>query len=135
MSSRLLFAAPAVLVLAGLAPAHAQSDAGVETVVVTGDQAHLISLAPDEAALGIAKPMLETPRAITAVSDPTLDRYGVTGVDTLSAITPSAYTASYYGVEGTVNLRGPLAENYFRGFKRVANRGTYDTPLQDTCEV
>ena len=56
-------------------------------------------------------------------------------MDTLSAITPSAYTASYYGVEGTVNLRGTLAENYFRGFKRVENRGTYQTPLGDAAEI
>src|ERR1700722_6397170 len=132
MRFRFLFVS---LVLAGLAPAHAQSDAGVETVVVKGDQAHLISLAPDEAALRIAKPLLETPRAVTAGSDTTLDRYGVTGVDTLSAIPPSAYTASYYGVEGTVNLRGTLAENYFRGFKRVENRGTYQTPLGDAAEI
>ena len=72
---------------------------------------------------------------MTAVSDTTLDRYGVTGVDTLTAITPSAYTASYYGVEGAVNLRGTLAESYFRGFKRAENRGTYTTPLGDAAEI
>ncbi len=113
-------------------PARAQS---VETVVVTGDAAHLIEMQPDDTALGIAKPLLETPRAVTAVSDTTLDRYGITGVDTLSAITPSAYTASYYGVEGAVNLRGTLAESYFRGFKRVEDRGTYQTPLGDAAEI
>jgi len=122
------------LLLLGFARARAQGDA-VETVVVTGDQAHLIQIQPDDTAIGIAKPLLETPRAVTAVSDTTLDRYGVTGVDTLSDITPSAYTASYYGVEGAVNLRGTLAESYFRGFKRVENRGTYSTPLGDAAEI
>ena len=106
-------------------PANAQSNAASETVIVTGDRAHLIELQPDDTATGLALPVLETPRAETLVSDTTLDRYGVTGVDTLSAITPSAYTASYYGVEGAVNLRGTLAESYFRGFKRVEDRGTY----------
>jgi iron complex outermembrane receptor protein len=113
-------------------PARAQS---VETVIVTGDAAHLIEMQPDDTALGISKPLVETPRAVTAVSDTTLDRYGITGVDTLSAITPSAYTASYYGVEGAVNLRGTLAESYFRGFKRVEDRGTYQTPLGDAAEI
>jgi iron complex outermembrane receptor protein len=141
MPPRLLSAAAAVLVLAGLAPAQAQaqaqaqSDGDIETVIVTGDQAHLIELQPDDTATGLSKPLLETPRAITAVSDTTLDRYGVTGVDTLTAITPSAYTASYYGVEGAVNLRGTLAESYFRGFKRVEDRGTYTTPLGDAAEI
>jgi iron complex outermembrane receptor protein len=129
---RLPFAfAAALLLLPGLA--RAQSD--VETVIVTGDRVHLVELQADETALGIAKPLVETPRAITAVSDTTLERYGVTGVDTLSAITPSAYTASYYGVEGAVNLRGTLAESYFRGFKRVEDRGTYQTPLGDAAEI
>ena len=125
------FLIPALLAC-GLAPAWADD---IETVVVTGDQVHLIEVRPDDTALGIAKPLVETPRAITAVSDTTLERYGVTGVDTLSAITPSAYTASYYGVEGAVNLRGTLAESYFRGFKRVENRGTYETPLGDAAEI
>jgi iron complex outermembrane receptor protein len=122
MPSRFAFAAAAAFLLQ-LSTARAED--GVETVIVTGDQVHLIEIRPDDTAFGIAKPLVETPRAITAVSDTTLERYGVTGVDTLSAITPSAYTASYYGVEGAVNLRGTLAESYFRGFKRAENRGTY----------
>ena len=107
----------------------------IETVTVTGDRAHLIETQPDDTALGLDKPLIETPRAVTVVSDTTIDRYGVTGVDTLTAITPSAYTASYYGVEGAVNLRGTLAESYFRGFKRAENRGTYSTPLGDAAEI
>jgi iron complex outermembrane recepter protein len=124
------------LLLAGLlfaSPALAQET--VETVTVTGDRAHLIETAPDDTALGLDLPLLETPRAVTAVSDATLDRYGISGVDTLTAITPSSYTASYYGVEGAVNLRGTLAESYFEGFKRAENRGTYTTPLGDAAEI
>ncbi len=129
------FLAAALLALLWPAAARAQGALPLESVTVTGDQAHLIDLQPSETAFGIAKPLLETPRAITIVSDTTLDRYGVTGVDTLSAITPSAYTASYYGVEGAVNLRGTLAESYFRGFKRVEDRGTYQTPLGDAAGI
>src|SRR6185295_16352396 len=84
---------------------------------------------------GLDKPLIETPRAITLVSDTTIARYGISGINDLTAITPSAYTASYYGVEGSVSLRGTLAENYFRGFKRVENRGTYSTPLADAAGI
>jgi len=132
MSLRFLFAG---LVLAAFAGAPALADDTIETVTVTGDRAHLIETQPDDTALGLELPLLETPRAVTAVSDTTLDRYGITGVDTLTAITPSAYTASYYGVEGAVNLRGTLAESYFEGFKRVEDRGTYSTPLGDAAEI
>jgi iron complex outermembrane receptor protein len=113
------------------APAVAQTS--IESVTVTGDPVHLLDAGASDAAFGLSKPLLETPRAVTLVSDTTIARYGINGVDDLTAITPSAYTGSYYGVEGAVNLRGTLAENYFRGFKRAENRGTYSTPLGDAA--
>ena len=106
-------------------PALAQT----ETVTVNADPVHLMQSAPGEAATGLALPLAQTPRAATQVSDVTLGRYGVEGLDDLTAITPSSYTGSFYGVEGSVNLRGTLADNYFRGFRRAENRGTYATPL------
>jgi iron complex outermembrane recepter protein len=106
-----------------------------ESITVTGDVVHLLETGDNDAALGLDKPLLETPRAVTLVSDTTIDRYGIAGVNDLTAITPSAYTASYYGVEGAVSLRGTLAENYFQGFKRAENRGTYTTPLSDAAGI
>ncbi len=113
-------------------PAFAQ---GVESITVTGDPVHLLQVGANTAAFGLDKPLLETPRAVTLVSDTTIARYGIGGVNDLTAVTPSAYTASYYGVEGAVSLRGTLAENYFRGFKRAENRGTYSTPLSDAAGI
>jgi iron complex outermembrane recepter protein len=108
---------------------------GLESVTVTGDPVHLLETRANDTAFGLDKPLIETPRAVTLVSDATIDRYGINGVNDLTAITPSAYTASYYGVEGAVSLRGTLAENYFRGFKRAENRGTYSTPLADAAGI
>ena len=110
-------------------------DAALETVTVTADPVRLIEAGASDAALGLAKPLAETPRAVTLVSDTTLSRYGIDGVDALTAITPNAYTGSFYGVEGAVNLRGTQAESYFRGFKRAENRGTYATPLGDAARI
>jgi iron complex outermembrane receptor protein len=121
-----------LLALLWAAPALAQD---VESVTVTGDVVHLLETRANDAAFGLDKPLLETPRAITLVSDTTIARYGITGVDDLTAITPSAYTGSFYGVEGAVSLRGTPAENYFRGFKRSENRGTYSTPLSDAAGI
>ncbi len=130
----LLILAIAAAGLAGYftGPARAQD---VESITVTGDPVHLLQTQGSAAAFGLDKPLIETPRAVTLVSDATIARYGITGVNDLTAITPSAYTASYYGVEGAVSLRGTLAENYFRGFKRVENRGTYSTPLADAAGI
>ena len=41
-------------------PANAQSNATIETVIVTGDSAHLIELQPDDTATGLALPLLDT---------------------------------------------------------------------------
>jgi hypothetical protein len=84
-----------------------------ETVQVNADPVHLMDRAPGEAATGLMLPLAQTPRAATQVSDITLGRYGVEGLDDLTAITPSSYTGSFYGVDGSVNLRGTLADNYF----------------------
>ncbi|HWM61829.1 MAG TPA: TonB-dependent receptor [Rhizomicrobium sp.] len=127
-----LLAAVSCVALAAASEARAQD---VEAITVTGDPVHLLQTHANDTAFGLDKPLLETPRAVTLISDTTIARYGITGVNDLTAITPSAYTASYYGVEGSVSLRGTLAENYFRGFKRAENRGTYSTPLGDAAGI
>ncbi|HJS45637.1 MAG TPA: TonB-dependent receptor [Rhizomicrobium sp.] len=125
-----------ILAAAGWAAFSAGARAqGVESITVSGDPVHLLETQANNAAFGLDKPLTETPRAVTLVSDTTIARYGIAGINDLTAITPSAYTASYYGVEGAVSLRGTLAENYFRGFKRVENRGTYSTPLADAAGI
>ena len=103
--------------------------APTEIIVTARDPAGLLERRPSDTVFGLSKPLLETPRAATFASALTLDRYGVRGINDLVAVSPGAFTDSYYGVAGALNLRGTLAENYFRGFKRIENRGTYPTPL------
>ena len=130
--------APVTLLLALLAVscwAPLASARDVESVTVTEDVVRLLQAGANSAAFGLNKPQLQTPRAVTLISDTTIARYGIEGLDDLTAITPSAYTASFYGVEGAVSLRGTLAENYFRGFKRAENRGTYSTLLANAAGI
>ena len=122
--------------LALAAPSLAAAQSAVEGVTVTArDPAGLLERQPSDAVFGLAKPLLETPRSASFVSAATLDRYGVRALDDLVAVSPGTFTDSYYGVPGSLNLRGTLAENYFRGFKRVENRGTYPTPLPAAEQV
>ena len=107
----------------------------VQEVVVTRDKAGLIDQKPDSTVFGLAKPLIDTPRTATFISNTTLQRYGVVTVDDLVALAPGAFTASYYGVPGALNLRGTLAETYFRGFKLIENRGTYTTPIADAAQI
>jgi iron complex outermembrane receptor protein len=132
---RLLLAGCSALVL--LAHTHAAladetptpTDTVDEVVVKARDKAGLLEKQPSNTVFGIDKPLLETPRSASFVSDVTLQRYGIETIDGLTAVSPGTYTASFYGVPGALNIRGTLAENYFRGFKRIENRGTYSTPI------
>lgn len=119
-----------VVALATAGIARAQPAVAVDAVIVTArDPAGLLERQANDTVFGLAKPLLETPRSASFVSAATLDRYGVRTLDDLIEVAPGAFTDSYYGVPGSLSLRGTLAENYFRGFKRVENRGTYPTPL------
>ncbi|WP_421738336.1 TonB-dependent siderophore receptor [Caulobacter sp.] len=110
-------------------PSTAVADTVDEVVVKARDKAGLLEKQPSNTVFGIDKPLLETPRSASFVSDVTLQRYGIESIDGLTAVSPGTYTASFYGVPGALNIRGTLAENYFRGFKRIENRGTYSTPI------
>jgi iron complex outermembrane receptor protein len=141
-NQRLLMAGSSVAVLLALSavaspalaadPAAGPADASTavdEIVVKARDKAGLLETKPNNTVFGLDKPLLETPRSASFVSDTTLQRYGIETIDGLTAVSPGTYTASFYGVPGALNIRGTLAENYFRGFKRIENRGTYSTPI------
>ncbi|MDX5329943.1 MAG: TonB-dependent receptor plug domain-containing protein, partial [Caulobacteraceae bacterium] len=106
-----------------------------ELVVTARDRTGLLERAPSDSVFGLDKPLIETPRSASFASDVTLSRYGIQTLDDLTAIAPGAYTASFYGVPGALNVRGVLAENYFRGFKRIENRGTYATPIANAAQI
>jgi len=112
-------------------------DSSVAEMVVISerDRAGLLEKQPSDLLFGLEKPLLETPRSATFVSDDALEAYGVTTIDDLTAVSPGTFTASYYGVPGALNVRGLLAETYFHGFKRIENRGTYQTPIGATSRV
>ncbi|MBV9508838.1 MAG: TonB-dependent receptor plug domain-containing protein [Caulobacteraceae bacterium] len=107
----------------------------VGTVTVTADRAGLLERRPSRTVFGLAKPLIETPRAATQISDVTLQRYGVQTINNLVAVSPNSYTASFYGVPGSLDVRGTLADNYFLGFKLIENRGTYTTPIGDAAQI
>lgn len=104
-------------------------------IIVARDKAGLLERQPSQTVFGLAKPLVETPRSASLVSDVTLERYGVQTLDGVTKVSPGTHTASFYGVPGALNIRGTLAENYFRGFKRVENRGTYSTPIGGASRI
>ena len=101
----------------------------VGEIVVTADPVGLLEKRPSTTVFGLSKPLIETPRSATLITDTNIQRYGIQTIDQLTTVAPGTFTASFYGVPGTLNIRGTLAENYFDGFKLITNFGTYATPV------
>ena len=111
-----------------------ESGRQIEEVVVIAD---LDSL-PDHdvrSLFGFHKSLLETPRSASSVSDEMMDRFIVRDIDELIALAPGSFTQSFFGVAGTLDIRGTPGETYFRGVRRLDNPGNYPTPLGASSRV
>ena len=75
--------------------------------------------------LGIDKDLLSTPRSVSSFTSEFLDEFEVTGINDLVSFVPSSFTTSFFGVGGSLDIRGSSAENYFRGVKRLNNEGNF----------
>ena len=106
-------------------------------VNVTDDPLRALSNEPSGASFGFAKPLLETPRTVTFVSEEQLRLYGVSTVEDLSRLVPGTYTTTRYGLQGGISVRGVSADFYYRGMKRLQMQGHVRTVLSayDNIEV
>ncbi|OFW99139.1 MAG: hypothetical protein A3E78_15645 [Alphaproteobacteria bacterium RIFCSPHIGHO2_12_FULL_63_12] len=107
----------------------AQSSEPIDEIIVVADPLELMELEGSRSVYGLDLSYAEIPRAISAISDETIDRFNIQTVDDLAAVAPGAFTGSFFGVPGSVSLRGNRADSYFRGFKRAENPGTFPTPI------
>lgn len=119
-----------------LAPcvAYSQSEEAVdlEKVVVEGEVADDLNILPTEpvdSVFGFDKSILETPRSVTSISNEMLNKFNITEIDDLVALSPGSFTQSFFGVAGSLDVRGTPGETYFRGVRRIDNPGNYPTPI------
>ncbi len=106
------------------------SEADVEKIDVLGKKKDYYSIMPDgknSSAFGLDKSLYETPRSITEISEDLVDKFALRSVDDLVRLTPGAFTSSFFGIKGAMDIRGEPADNYFRGFRRIANPGAFNT--------
>ena len=57
------------------------------------------------------------------ISQEMMDRANITDINDLVALSPSAFTQSFFGVAGSLDIRGTAGENYFNGVRRIENPG------------
>jgi len=108
---------------------NAQTGEPIDEIIVIADPLELTELEGSRSVYGLDLSYAELPRAISAISDETISRFNIETVDDLAAVAPGTFTGSFFGVPGSVTLRGNRADSYFRGFKRAENPGTFPTPI------
>jgi iron complex outermembrane receptor protein len=96
------------------------------------------NVVPDQATdslFGLDKPLEEIPRSVSIADSELLTRYNVKTVNDVVTVAPGTFTGSYFGIPGSVFIRGDIGDNFFRGFRRVENRGNYQTPVAATDHI
>ena len=124
-----LYSAVAAALAAGVAgPAVAQEDEALDEIVVEGS---LNSLPTQDvgSVFGLDKTLLETPRSASTISADQIARFDIRDIDELVTLSPGVFTQSFFGVAGSLDVRGTAGETYFRGIRRLDNPGNYPTPI------
>ncbi len=106
----------------------------VEETLVVGDTMGLMSNKA-KSVFGFEKTIVETPRSITSVSSDMMESYNISDIDDLVLVSPGAFTQSFFGVAGSLDVRGTPGEVYFRGMRRVNNPGNYPTPIGASSRI
>ncbi|MDO6476057.1 TonB-dependent receptor [Alteromonas sp. 1_MG-2023] len=114
--------------------ANTPSDEEVEKIEVTGSLGSLPGQ-DVEAVFGFGKSILETPRSASTISSEQMERFNVSDIDELVAFAPGTFTQSFFGVAGSLDVRGNPGEAYFRGMKRLDNPGNYPTPIGASSRI
>jgi hypothetical protein len=95
------------------------------TVAASIDRFQVVPARPTNSLFGTDKPLAEIPRSISIIESDHIARYDVRTVNDLVTVAPGSFTGSYFGVPGSLFVRGEPGDNFFRGFRRVENRGNY----------
>ncbi len=95
----------------------------------------VVPAAPTNSVFGLDTPISEIPRSISVVPAEMMTRYDIKTVNDLVTASPGSFTGSYFGVPGSLFIRGEAGDNFYRGFRRVENRGNYETPVADAEEL
>ncbi|QGX61483.1 TonB-dependent siderophore receptor [Alteromonas mediterranea] len=106
----------------------------VEKIQVTGSLGSLPGQ-DVESVFGFGKSILETPRSASTISQEQMERFNVSDIDELVAFAPGTFTQSFFGVAGSLDVRGTPGETYFRSVKRLDNPGNYPTPIGASSRI
>ncbi|MCE2391876.1 MAG: TonB-dependent receptor [Proteobacteria bacterium] len=117
-------------------PPERPPDPSVEELVVEGrrigaetldDPFEVLPTGPLDSVFGLNKSVLDTPRSVATVGERMLHLYGVESVDDFATVTPGTHRSSFFGISASPDIRGTIADLYFRGVRRLVNAGGWPT--------
>jgi iron complex outermembrane receptor protein len=111
--------------------------AELSDVQVTEDPLRALSNEPSASSFGFTKPLLETPRSVSFISEEQINLFALNSVEDLVRVVPGAFTTTRFGIQGGIDVRNVPADTYFRGMKRINLQGHSRTVLaaMDSIEV
>ena len=109
----------------------------LEEIQVFGDPRRVLPNEASNSAFGFSKPLLDTPRAVSYISEETIDLFGLSAVEDLVRVVPGTFTTTRFGIQGSVDVRNVPADFYIRGMKRLSLQGHARSVLaaMDSIEV
>jgi iron complex outermembrane recepter protein len=108
---------------------------GTVSVAEAIDPFNVVPDVPTNTLFGLDAKLEDIPRSVSIADAELLTRYNVKTVNDIVTVAAGAFTGSYFGIPGSVFLRGDVGDNFFRGFRRVENRGNYQTPVAATDHI
>jgi iron complex outermembrane recepter protein len=123
-------------------PADSLSGEGLPTqrmdlVEVWSDPLRSLPNTTSDSSFGFSKPLHETPRSASFISDEVIELFGLSAVEDLVRVVPGVFTTTRYGVQGAVDVRAVPADMFFRGMRRLSLQGHGRSILaaMDTIEI
>ena len=110
-------------------------DTTLSTIVVSGRRPGITNIKPTATVSGLDQAITEIPRGVTTIDSALLKDVQVRSIHDLTIAAAGTYTAAFFGVAGAVQVRGSLADSFYRGFKGINNLGYYETPTESVSNI
>lgn len=93
------------------------------------DPVGVLPLESVDSVFGFGKKLGEIPRSVSVLGEDLMKFYGIEAATDVARVAPGTYTASIFGINGNVNVRGMNGDTYFRGVKRLENTQLFPSPI------
>ncbi len=95
----------------------------------------LLTSTPTDLVFGLTRSLQATPRSLASIDETAIDLYDIESTDDFVAFAAGMQNASFFGIAASPDIRGSLADVYFRGVRRLVNASGWVTLVGATSRV